>query len=297
MALAQLFNMVLERGHWPAQWRRAYLLPLFKGQGSKISPSNYRMLAIGSVVAKVMEKIIDVRLRRWSDRVGALCDLQGGFREGRGTIDQIFLLNEIVAKRAEEGQCTLLAFVDVQKAYDRVWKPGLLAKLYASGVGGKCFSLLKDILAQVSRVVSLNGCASDEFKVDSGVPQGSVLSPWLYAVFINDLYRDLVRAGVGISIYGKRVPLLLYADDLVLLARDKGDLRKMLAVLDAFARRWRFSVNNDKSGIVVAGADGRISLKRSVVEEMWTLGGQKVQVVPNYKYLGLEFTERRATGR
>ena len=201
MALAQLFNMVLERGHWPAQWRRAYLLPLFKGQGSKISPSNYRMLAIGSVVAKVMEKIIDVRLRRWSDRVGALCDLQGGFREGRGTIDQIFLLNEIVAKRAEEGQCTLLAFVDVQKAYDRVWKPGLLAKLYASGVGGKCFSLLKDILAQVSRVVSLNGCASDEFKVDSGVPQGSVLSPWLYAVFINDLYRDPVRAGVGISIY------------------------------------------------------------------------------------------------
>ena len=85
MALALLFNKILDSGVWPSQWRRAYLLPLFKGDGAKTDPSNYRMLAISSVVAKVMEKIIDVRLRVWSDRVGGLDDLQGGFREGRGT--------------------------------------------------------------------------------------------------------------------------------------------------------------------------------------------------------------------
>ncbi len=78
----------------------------------------------------------------------------GGFREGRGTADQAFILNEIVAKRAEQGQGTFLTFVDVRKAYDRVWKPGLLLKLSKAGMDGKCFELLKDILAQVKRVVS-----------------------------------------------------------------------------------------------------------------------------------------------
>ena len=178
MALAVLFNRVLDEGRWPPQWRRAYLLPLFKGEGSRIDPSNYRMLAIGSVVAKVLEKILDVRLRKWSERVGALCDLQGGFREGRGTADQIFLLNEIVGKRAEQNECTLLAFVDVRKAYDRVYKPGLLAKLYSAGVGGKCFSLLKDILSQVRRVVSIHGVHSEDFPVDAGYPKALYCHPF-----------------------------------------------------------------------------------------------------------------------
>ena len=109
------------------------MLPLFKGDGSKLDPSNYRLLAISSVPSKVFEKVLDARIQAWSERVGLLSDLQGGFRGGRCTVDQLFALNEITAIRREAGDPAFLAFIDVAKAYDRVWRPGLWFKLQQLG--------------------------------------------------------------------------------------------------------------------------------------------------------------------
>jgi hypothetical protein len=94
---------------WPADWQRAYFMPLFKGDGSQLDPDNYRQLAISSVVVKLFEKILDRRIQVW-ERVGLLSDLQGGFRTGRGTVDQLFVLNEI---RRERSLATFVCFIDV----------------------------------------------------------------------------------------------------------------------------------------------------------------------------------------
>ncbi len=84
-------------------------MPLFKGDGSQLDPDNYRQLAISSVVVKLFEKILDRRIQVW-ERVGLLSDLQGGFRTGRGTVDQLFVLNEI---RRERSLATFVCFIDV----------------------------------------------------------------------------------------------------------------------------------------------------------------------------------------
>ena len=114
--MVSLFNLAWRRLEWPKDWQRAYFMPLYKGDGSQLDPDNYRLLAISSVVMKLFEKILDRRIQTWSERVGILSDLQGGFRAGRGTVDQLFILNEITAIRREQGLTTFLCFIDVSKA-------------------------------------------------------------------------------------------------------------------------------------------------------------------------------------
>ena len=99
VTLAQIFNNIWRTGIWPSKWSLANLIPLYKKVGSSLDPSNHRLLAMMDALPKVFEKILDQRLRAWSERVGALSDLQGGFRCGRGTVDQIFILNEIITEQ------------------------------------------------------------------------------------------------------------------------------------------------------------------------------------------------------
>ena len=228
MALVRVFNQVWSKQVWPDDWCRAYMLPLFKGDGSQLDPSNYRLLSISSVPSKVFEKVLDARIQEWSERVGLLTDLQGGFRGGRSTVDQLFALNEITAMRREDGDATFLAFIDVAKAYDRVWRPGLWCKLQQLGLGGRCLRMLRAMYAKVTRTVAIRGEYTETFDVGAGVAQGAVLSPFLYAVYINGLHAALRDAGLGVFACGRRVPLLLYADDVVLMARDATELQLML---------------------------------------------------------------------
>ena len=294
MALAGLFSECLSVGEWPSAWKTAYVLPLFKGDGLRTKPSNYRTLAIRSVVAKLFEKILDIRLRKWAEGSDKLSDLQGGFRENRSTLDQIFTLNEMVAKRVEDGLPTILTFVDVRKAYDRVWQRGLWWKLRRKGLGGNLLKLLESALTRVRRSVLVDGLLADEATVEAGVPQGSVLSPLLYAIFIDGLHEAMERAGLGVEVFGRKVPLLMYADDIVLLSRDIDDTRRMHKVLEDYASKWRFQINQDKSGIVVVGKQ---RLRNDVESRVWRLGGDSISCMPWYKYLGIEFEQRRATGK
>ena len=210
------------------------------------------MLALMSVVAKLFEKLLNRCLCKWSERVGALSDLQGGFRTERCTVDQIFILNEIIAKRWRESKRPLyLTFIDVRKAYDRVWRPGVWYKLRKAGVGGRALAMLREMFRKVTRSVLIRGNLTEHFDVDAGVPQGSVLSPWLYAMYINGLHQALRSKGLGVTVYGRLVPLLLYADDL--LSKNASEAKAMHDVVTDYARRWRFDINHGKTNLVVYG--------------------------------------------
>ena len=109
---------------------------------------------------KVFERVLDSRIRAWSERVGALSDLQGGFRSRRATLDQVFTLKEIAAERRESRQETLLCFVDVSKAYDTVWRPGLWFKLKSLGLDSHVLELVMLMFHTVSRRVIISGVVS-----------------------------------------------------------------------------------------------------------------------------------------
>ena len=142
-------------------------------------------------MGKLLESLLLVRLTAVCEGQGLLVEEQGGFRSGRSTLDQIFTLQEIITSRKERRQASFLAFLDCRRAYDRVWRDGLLLRMLEAGITGQTFLLLRSMLTADRRCVVVGGESSQEFETTVGLPQGAVLSPLLYALFINGLAVEL----------------------------------------------------------------------------------------------------------
>ena len=169
--------------------------------------------------------------------MGTISDEQGGFRTHRGTVDQVFLLREMLASRRERGQATYTTFIDARKAYDTVWREYTYTRIHDSGVQGKLWRQLQVMHQGLRRKVRHPLGLTEEFDVERGVAQGAVESPWMYSNFIDGLADALKAAGLGIMIAGRRVPLLMYADDVVMLASSVDELTRMNAIATKFAQQ------------------------------------------------------------
>jgi hypothetical protein len=195
---------------------------------------------------------------------------------------------------------TIMAFLDVRRAYDRTWRSGLLHRLHEQiGIHGKMFRMCCAMLQSVRRRVLVNNEKSDPFSVLIGLPQGAVLSPLLYTCFINGLIENLKQHELGVVIPGgTRVPALLYADDIVLLAGSVGEMHSMLEVVGQYAAKWQFRFNGKKSGIVccVNPKFGQ-GFKTRVKAVDWRLGEEQLPVLDSYKYLGLQMGQHPAVGK
>jgi hypothetical protein len=282
-SIVLLFNYIFESEVWPARWSTGVIVPLHKGD-SRLDPANYRPITLMAVMGKLFGSIINARLQDFSERTGSISDYQGGFRRGRGTNDQIFLLREILASRKERAMPTYATYIDVRKAYDTVWREQAYVRIHDSGVKGRLWRQLQVMHANLTRVVRHPLGMTDSFQVERGVAQGAVESPWVYASFIDGLAAALKEAGLGIWIAGEQVPLLMYADDVVMLASSQDELAQMNAVATAFAHHNRFEFNGKKSGVMAFGAT--TAQRARCTARAWKLFGEKVKVVAEYEYLG-----------
>lgn len=149
---------------------------------------------------------------------GGIVEEQGGFRPGRGTVDQLFVLTEILKTRT--GKTTYTAFIDVKKAYDTVWRNGLWKRLWDEGVRGRIWRVIKAMYNIVQSTVLVGEEKTEMFDLHTGVRQGCVLSPILFSLFINGLAREIKKKGIGVQIGKNRVRLLLYADGTVELIQN-----------------------------------------------------------------------------
>jgi hypothetical protein len=249
-ALRTLCTRILRLGHWPADWSYGLIYPLRKSANDNICDS-FRGISLLKVVSKLLEAMALARITRWCEKHGVLAQEQGGFRKGRSTLHQYFALSELVDSRVEDGLPTLCCFVDVKSAYDSVWHNGRMAKLLDAGIVGRMWHVIDRMLSTVVRAVLLEGDSTNDFGLHEGVPQGAVLSPVLYAIYINGVVAEFARERLGVRIAGMTVACLLFADDLVVLAENPSQLRRLLKVLGDYATRWRFKFNASKSGIMV----------------------------------------------
>ena len=209
-----------------------------------------------------------------------LVDEQAGFRPGRSCADQLFVLMEVLSQHREANKKVVACFVDVRKAYDRVWREGLWKALWQKGVRGRMWRVLKDYYKNVQSSVRLDGGNTDWFDVDVGVRQGCVISPLLFDVFVDGLARELKALGLGVAAGGSRLSLLLYADDIVVLADSARELQKMMRAVEGFCERWRMQVNMSKTKVMKFGTRGVGTLK-----VVWK--GKELEEVAEYKYLGM----------
>ena len=233
-------------------------------KGSRLEPGNYRPITLLAVLGKLFGLVINRRLMQWSEKTGMVVDEQGGFRPFRGTPDQIFMFREILISRAEMRLPTYTLFLDVRKAYDTVWRESAYVDIHKAGVNGKLWRQLQSMHGNMTRKVRLPFGTSDAFRILRGAAQGAVESPWLYSVFIDGLARALKARGLGVLAAGTRIPLLMYADDIVLLASTERELLAMCEAVSEYARTHRFQFNGFKCGVMVFGASPSMRAQASV---------------------------------
>ena len=188
--LSDLFNFSLATGKVPQMWKEANVTPIFKKEDPSVV-SNYRPISLLSAVGKVLEKIVHKHLFNFVREHDLLSALQSGFIPGDSTVNQLIDIYNTFCKSLDEGKEVRAVFCDISKAFDRVWHKGLIFKLESIGVSDSLLRWFSDYLVERKQRVVLPGAASSWQNVKTGLPQGSILGPLLFLIYINDIVEDI----------------------------------------------------------------------------------------------------------
>ena len=201
--LTIIFRKSPDTGQIQNYWKMANVTPIYK-KGQRYMPENYRPISLTCVCCKIMEHIITSNVMNHLDEQQILYPLQHGFRRGRSCDSQLIEFVEGVTNNMEDGHQTDVLVMDFSKAFDNVCHSLLLHKINHYGITGKVNIWIEDFLSHREQAVVVEGETSEKVDVESGVPQGSVLGPCLFLLYINDL-PDNIRSKVR-----------LLADDIIM---------------------------------------------------------------------------------
>lgn len=198
--LLRLFNMVWNAGKLPLIWKQAVIVPIPKPGKDPSDPTSYRPIALTSQLGKTMERMVTDRLDYYIESKGLLSPHQSGFCKGRGTMDSVLCLESVIRKAQSNKESVIAVFFDFEKAYDMLWKNGLLIKLNKLGISGKMYNCVLDFLNRRTIEVKVGAEYSNRYIVENGISQGSVCSPILFNIMIIDIF-DQVEENVVKSLY------------------------------------------------------------------------------------------------
>ena len=244
--LSIIFSKCFDAGVVPSDWRIANVTPIFK-KGNHSLPCNYRPISLTSVVCKVMESIVKDAVLDHLLGNGLLNLSQHGFLPKRSCVSNLLEFLDDVTKHVDASHNVDAIYLDFQKAFDKVPLGRLMLKTRALGVQGKCGSWINSWLLDRSQRVVINGEVSAWKKVTSGVPQGSVLGPLLFLIFINDID---VSIGSRICKFADDTKLYRIVDD----ANDSSLLQSDLDRLISWSHTWQMSFNVSKCKVIHFGS-------------------------------------------
>jgi hypothetical protein len=274
--LALLFRQSYSCGEFPKSWKIASVTPIHKA-GARDEASNYRPISLLPAISKVMESIVNDHLKGKFEERNLLSVKQFGFRSSRSTCDLLAILTQKWSDSLDQQSSTFVVTLDLSKAFDRVWHVGLRHKFPAFGIRDRLSRWLTNYLDSRHQYVVLNGSSSQKLPVTAGVPQGSVLGPTLFLLFINDITTCC------------RNPMYLFADDCTLFRNIRSDeslesaASELQADLNALAKwtdDWNARFNPAKCEVLL------ITRKHLTVPPL-TLYSQPLPTVDSLKLLGM----------
>jgi hypothetical protein len=271
----------------PADMSHVTMKPVFK-KGSVSDPSNFRPISLVNTCLKLLTSLMTARLTFWCDKHSKISEYQAAYKKGYGCEDHVFLLNSIIQNglQSKKGRVYAL-FVDLSKAFDLVSHSKLWTKLSNVGLSPKFIGMIKSVYKNASANVVTNEGTSYSFPLKKGVLQGENLSPKLFTIFINDLVNVMYTSGIpALKIASLDIHLLLYADDIVLVASNSIYLQEKIDVLRNYLHENDMKVNLNKTKAVVF-RNGRHKVSSPLL--LW--GDEKIEVANQYNYLGVSFNQ------
>ena len=281
--LLHLYNRCWDGEGIPAKWRTAIIKPLLKDGKDPKKTISYRPISLTSCMGKLLEKMVADRLIHILEERNLLNDNQAGFRPNRCTTDQILKLVQQATDQLHSPAAntrTLTAFFDYEKAYDKVWRDGLIHKMLKMNLPSRFVKYTRHFLSGRKTRVEVNGVRSAPFRLDQGLPQGSSISPLLFLIFINDIDVDLDMDTIA----------SLFADDTASWMKDgkirgsnKTLMQEEIDKILAWADRWKMKVNEGKTKAMVIAS----SRKDTTWDPEFNARGKRIETVEEYRFLGV----------
>ena len=278
--LSKIFNSSLSTSYFPDIWKIANVVPIFK-KGDKTNVSNYRPISLLCVMGKVFEKCVFKYLHNYLVSHNLISKVQSGFTPGDSAVFQLADLYNTFAKAIDDGKEVRVVFCDISKAFDRVWHRGLLFKLRRLGLSGSLLNWFTSYLDNRYQRVAVEGSLSDILRVKAGVPQGSILGPLLFLVYINDIVDEI---GTNIRLFADDTSLYMIVED----PNSAADLMNVdLSKIHTWAKQWLVNFNPNKTEELL------ISRKQTRVDHPpLFMNDVQISRVDQHKHLGLIFNEQ-----
>jgi len=285
-SLYMLFSMFWRHGMVPDSLRHGHVVTLYKGEGEVNDPNNYRPITITSVVSRLYERVQVKSLLSAMSRAGMPSPDQFGFTAKRSCHDAIYRLLSLIVETIDtasgDSRYVPAVFIDISKAYDKVWIEGLLYKLHKMGITGNLYYSIRALLLdRTIQVVSADGTTSQIHKLTAGVPQGSILAPFLFLIYIHGIIADMPM----------NVCMSLFADDIGTLPLVPGPegiapLQRALTSMTRYASKWKITFSSKKTNVVY--------FHPHITGKAWKhpnttlkLGGFNITTAKQYTYLGV----------
>ena len=246
--------------------------------------TSYRPISLISSIMKLFERVIEQRLHSYLEDIGFINKYQSGFRQNKSTDDHLFRLSQSVMESFNRREHVVAAFLDVEKAFDNVWHNGLRYKIFMLDLPTKMTCWLSDFLVGRVIQVNVNGFLSDQINPTTGVPQGPVLIPLLFLIYVNDLPKPHHRQNSKSQ----------FADDTALWAASRNVhiavklLQKDLRKLAKWCAKWRIKLNPEKTKVILFSR----SYLAGKPEPTLKLYGERLKFYPQVKFLGITFDSK-----
>ena len=237
-SLTNIFKTSLDTGQLPEEWKHANISALFK-KGDKRSPGNYRPVSLTCVICKIMEKLIREQIVNHMKGNKLFSNKQYGFIEGRSTGLQLIKVIDLWTEMLENDNEIDIIYMDFKKAFDTVPHHRLLKKIQSYGIAGNIYQWIKSFLTHRKQRVSIKGTFSTWEETTSGIPQGSVLGPLLFVIYINDMPEQI------------NSKIFMFADDTKIFTEistrsDQDMLQEDIKKLDKWSNTWLLEFHPEK---------------------------------------------------
>ena len=281
--LIYLLSMAITRffvqGFLPESMLSVLIVPVIKDKAGNINlKDNYRPISLASIISKIVETIM---LSRMETHLVTQAN-QFGFKKKHGTDQCIFALKELISRYKSKNSCVYTCFLDASKAFDRVNHTKLFKKLSEKGVPNYLLRILMYWYANQTMCIRWGSQTSEKFHISNGVRQGSILSPHLFKVYVDDLSIILNSLRIGCAITNLIINHLMYADDIVLISPSTGGLKTLIEHCQQFGHTNDIKFNSTKSAILPFLPEDKKKYKTPPIH----MNNEVIPVVEDFKYLG-----------